>query len=111
MTRMTERDIAEYSLSKDASEDRYLVHHDDEVAGFMSFHRTPDGTIVIDHTVVDQAHQGGGVASRLADFGLRDLEATTEAPITATCSFVAKLLAEKPEYAHLGRRSHSAEQR
>ncbi|NLT27384.1 MAG: N-acetyltransferase [Microbacteriaceae bacterium] len=109
---MTPYDVSEYSYSKDASNDRYLVHHDDEVAGFMSYHRRPDGTVVVDHTIVDQAHQNQGIAGRLVGFGLRDLEATTEAPIIATCDYVNLWLRRNPEYAEqLAARGHSADQR
>lgn len=106
MTRMHRYDASDYRFSKDASSNRYLVHHHDEVAGFMSY-REHDGTIVIDHTVVDDAHQGQGVAARLVEFGIRDLAERTHGPVVASCSYVAMWLRRHPEFAALAERGRA----
>ncbi|RRJ85971.1 N-acetyltransferase [Gulosibacter macacae] len=88
----------QYSFSKDASADRYLAHHGDNVAGLVSFLDEAD-QINVTHTVVDDAHQGQGLAGRLVEFALTDLRDSSDKPITATCSYVQLWLQRHPEFA------------
>ncbi|MGO1544403.1 MAG: GNAT family N-acetyltransferase [Gulosibacter sp.] len=91
---------AEYSYSKDPTNNRYVVHYDDEIVGFCSYRELGDG-VHFDHTVVDQAHQGTGIASKLVRFALDDFGRTSQLPVIADCSYVQKWLTNHPEYVHL----------
>lgn len=98
MCPMSDTEANDYALSKDASNDRYLAHHDDTIAGLVSF--LDDGEqIVVQHTIVDDAHQGKGLAGRLVEFALTDLRDSTDKPIRATCSYVQQWLQRHPDFA------------
>ena len=101
MTDTENRDA--YSISKDASENRYVVHHDDEDTGFLSYTESPD-SITLDHTVVDDAHQGHGVAGALVKFALDDLAERTDKRIVPACSYARMWIQRHPEYAYLTER-------
>lgn len=92
-----------YSITKDASENRYVVHHDDTDTGFLSYSED-DRTITIEHTVVDEAHQGQGVAGDLVKFALDDLAARTDKRIEPACSYARMWIARHPEYQYLTER-------
>ncbi|MEF3323958.1 GNAT family N-acetyltransferase [Gulosibacter sp. GYB002] len=100
-------DSDSYTFTRDASRSRFVAHHGDQLVGFMSFVDRGD-RIIIDHTVVDEAHQGGGVASRLVAHGMRELAETTTATIIPECSYVAMWLRRHPEFAYLTTRGTGA---
>ncbi|WP_311477281.1 GNAT family N-acetyltransferase [uncultured Gulosibacter sp.] len=102
-------DSGSYTYTRDASRSRFVVHHGDQLVGFMSFVDQGD-RIIIDHTVVDEAHQGGGVASQLVAHGLRELAETTTATIVPECSYVAMWLRRHPEFGYLTTRGTGASQ-
>lgn len=91
---------AEYAYSKDPSNNRYVVHFDDEIVGFAAYRELGDG-VHFDHTVVDRAHQGTGVASRLVRFALDDFASTSNRALIPDCSYVEQWLTRNPEYQHL----------
>lgn len=102
MTEATASDTtqAEYSYSKDPGNNRYVVHYDDEIVGFASYRELADG-VHFDHTVVDQAHQGTGVASKLVRFALDDFERTSKLALSPDCSYVDAWLKRHADYQHL----------
>lgn len=100
-------DSDSYTYTRDASHSRFVAHHGDQLVGFMSF-ADRDDRIIIDHTVIDEAHQGGGVASQLVAYGMRELAETTTATIIPACSYVAMWLRRHPEFAHLTTRGTGA---
>lgn len=102
-------DSDSYTFTRDASRSRFVAHHGDQLVGFMSFVDRGD-RIIIDHTVVDEAHQGGGVASRLVAHGMRELAETTTATIIPECSYVAMWLRRHPEFGYLTTRGADASQ-
>lgn len=91
---------AEYVYSKDPGHNRYVVHYDDEIVGFASYRELADG-VHFNHTVVDQAHQGSGVASQLVRFALDDFDRTSKLPLIPDCSYVAAWLNRHTDYQHL----------
>ncbi|SJM55177.1 GNAT family N-acetyltransferase [Gulosibacter sp. 10] len=96
----TETAKADYDFSKDPGHHRYVVHYDGDIVGFTTYRELGDG-VHFDHTVVDSAHQGGGVASRLVRFALDDFAQWSRMPMIPDCSYVAKWVENHPDYAHL----------
>lgn len=90
----------DYTYTRDASQPRFVAHHGTDTIGFMSFIERGD-ELIIDHTVVDDAYQGRGVAAELVEYALNELDHTTTARIVPACSFVQLWLRRHPEKAHL----------
>ncbi|WP_371029856.1 GNAT family N-acetyltransferase [Pseudoclavibacter sp. JSM 162008] len=65
--------------------------------GFLSYVTTADA-IVIDHTVVDPAYQGQGLAAVLTDAALTTLGEQSALTIVPQCPYVATFIRKHPEY-------------
>jgi len=83
-----------------ADKKRYVVLKDGKRAGFASY-RVDDGTIVFEHTVIDEAKREKGLASGLVQFALDDVRSTTSLRVVAECPYVAHWLDEHPDYQDL----------
>lgn len=76
------------------AEGRFEVHVDGELAGYAEYERSTS-TLVLTHTVVEDAYEGRGLAGQLAasafaeasDAGLR---------VLPRCPYMAKYVAEHP---------------
>lgn len=75
---------------------RYEISLDGEVAGYASY-TTVDGVRVFDHTVVDPAFQGRGLAGVLVDRAIADVTAQG-GRFAATCSYVVRWLDRHHDY-------------
>ncbi len=79
---------------------RYEIHVDGEVAGFTEAKERDDGVVLFPHTVVDDAYEGQGLASRLVSGALDDVRAHGWR-IEVTCEYVLGFLEKHPEYKDL----------
>jgi predicted GNAT family acetyltransferase len=82
------------------SQRRYEAWIDDELAGVASY-RLEGDVAVFDHTVVEPAFGGRGVAGRLVGFALDDVRAAGQWRVRPACSFVVGFVAKHPDYADL----------
>lgn len=80
----------------DAARGRYEITVDGTVAGFASY-TLLDGVHVFDHTVVDPAFQGRGLAGILVDHAIGDV-VVRGGRFTATCSYVVRWLERHHQY-------------
>ena len=82
-----------------AERGRYEAFVDDQRAGYLSYRRRDD-LIAIDHTQVDERHEGEGVGSALI---VRALEDAREAGIDVLpfCPFANEYIQRHPEYTPL----------
>ena len=64
--------------------------------GYLSYVTTADA-IVIDHTVVDPAYQGQGLAAGLTDAALTTLGEQSALTIVPQCPYVAAFIRKHPE--------------
>lgn len=87
-------------IRHDAADSRYVATVNGEEAGFVSYTDLGD-RITLDHTIVHPAHQGKGLAGRLAAHVLDDLRTSTDARIEPHCSYLVDYLGKHPEYADL----------
>lgn len=78
---------------------RFELYVDGELAGVLAYRRTPDATRLI-HTGIDDAFAGRGLGSVFAHGVLEFLRGAGES-IVPECPFIAKYIAENPEYADL----------
>lgn len=96
----TAQPSAEPEFSYDAEQDRYVVGVDGRRAGFTAAIPQPDGTILFNHTIIDDEFQGQGLSSKLIKYALDDVRANGN-KIHATCSAVLHFLEKDPEYQDL----------
>lgn len=75
---------------------RYEIVVDGEVAG-TAHYSLYEGSLVFDHTVIDDAYAGRGLARVLARGALDDVRAHGQR-IVPLCEFMAGFLAKNPEY-------------
>ena len=79
---------------------RYEIHVDGKVAGYTEAKERDDGIVLFSHTVVDDAYEGQGLASRLVTGALDDVRAQGRR-IEVTCEYVLSFLVKRPEYLDL----------
>jgi predicted GNAT family acetyltransferase len=78
---------------------RFEISVGGEPAGFVRY-RTEPGRVVLEHTEIDDAHQGQGVAGKLAR-GTLDAVRARGQRVTAECEYMAGFIAKHDEYADL----------
>lgn len=94
-------------LSDNPAESRFEIHVDDELAGFVQYHRRGSGLINLIHTEVGDKFQGAGLAGELARFSL-DAAREEKRAVLPSCSYIASWIKRHPGYADLvppGRRA------
>lgn len=77
-----------------------------EIRARIDFHRSPDSTIVIDHTEVSSKLQGQGVGALLVGMVVA-LARKEGVRIVPVCSYARKILAKGVEYADVYMDDHS----
>jgi predicted GNAT family acetyltransferase len=87
------------SIEHDEPGQRYVIHVDGDEAGFTQA-RVEGDVVVMDHTVVDDAYSGQGLAGELVAAALQDVRASGRT-VRPTCSYVRHYLDEHPELADL----------
>lgn len=90
-------DKAEVEVRKNAEKGRYEAVVDGEVAGFAEY-REEGGTVVLPHTVVEDAYEGKGVGSALARGALDDIIASAGARVAPVCPFIKGWIDKHPDY-------------
>lgn len=91
--------MTDVQTSDNPGEQRYEARVDGELAGFAAY-RVEGDRVVFTHTEVEDAHEGEGVGSALARFGLDDVRAAGRTAVPA-CSFIRGWIDHHPDYAHL----------
>jgi predicted GNAT family acetyltransferase len=79
--------------------ERYEATLGDESAGFLTYRRLPDRTVLL-HTKVDPAFEGKGIGSGLARAAL-DGERARGQRVEPRCPFVSAFIKRHPEYGDL----------
>lgn len=73
---------------------------DGQYAGKITYQFDTNGAMVIDHTFVDKAYGGHGLAKQLVLAGI-DFAKQEQLTIVPQCSYVAAFFKRYPEYADL----------
>src|SRR3954468_23844774 len=79
--------------------ERYEIRVDGDVAGFSEY-RGRGSVRAFTHTQIDEGHEGQGLGSRLVHSALDDAR-VRGMQVVPICPFVAKYLADHPEYLDL----------
>jgi hypothetical protein len=88
------------SHDNDAAGGVFLLTRDGRRIGEMTYRRLGDSRILVDHTEVDPAQRGQGVARQLLD-GLATWARQTGTKVSATCSYVVVQFARDKSLADL----------
>ncbi|MFD1860410.1 GNAT family N-acetyltransferase [Aeromicrobium camelliae] len=86
-------------VTHNADENRYDIHVDGEVAGFLVA-EPRDGVLVLPHTELREEFEGQGLASQLVTAALEDIRSRGE-KIKPTCPYVKRFITQHSEYADL----------
>jgi predicted GNAT family acetyltransferase len=92
---------AAFTITDNTDAQRYEVHVNGELAAFVTYKRSP-GRIVFIHTETLDAFAGHGVAGRLVRTVL-DEAREQGLRVVPRCPYVARFIAEHPEYQDLVR--------
>ncbi len=76
----------------------FFIERDGEWIAEMTYKKSGEDTITIDHTEVDESLKGKGVGKDLVKAGVEYARANN-LKIVAECPFVKKVIDETPEYA------------
>ena len=79
---------------------RYEILLDGRTVGFTEAKERDDGVVLFSHTVVDDGHEGEGLASKLVAGALDDVRAQGRR-IEVTCEYVLGFLVKHEEYLDL----------
>lgn len=80
--------------------ERYEIRVDGKTAGFTEAHPRNDGIVLFPHTVIDDAYEGQGLASKLVKAALDDVR-ENGLMIHVTCAYIKGWLGKHPEYTDL----------
>lgn len=87
------------TLTHNRADRRYEIRKDGAVAAHADYDLEA-GVVVLTHTEVLPAHEGQGLASKLAKFTLDDVR-QRGLKVTPQCEFMVTYLQRHPEYADL----------
>lgn len=79
---------------------RYEIRIDGKTVGFTEAKERDDGVVLFPHTVIDDGHEGEGLASKLVAGALDHVRANGRR-IEVTCEYVLGFLTKRPEYLDL----------
>jgi uncharacterized protein len=102
--RSTVTDSPEARVADAPERSRFELVVDGELAGFAEYRLRP-GRIVFTHTEVDEAHQGTGLAGRLAAAAL-DAARERGLEVTPLCPYIAGYIRRHPGYRELVDEQH-----
>lgn len=75
----------------------FYIERDGEWIAEMTYQKTGEGVITIDHTEVDESLQGKGVGKDLVEAGVK-FARENNLKIVAQCSFAKKIIEATPEF-------------
>ena len=69
----------------------FSLDNDKKVVAEITFYESENGVFTIDHTFVDESFRGQGIAGKLVEMALKEIE-KRGGKVEATCSYAKKWL-------------------
>lgn len=85
----------ETEVADNRDEQRYEIHADGKLAGFVTYRDRPKGLALV-HTEIDDAYEGQGLGSKLVAAALDDLRSRA-LKVIPICPFVKSYIERHPE--------------
>ena len=76
---------------------KFFIEGDGNQIGLMTYRKSGDGIIMIDHTEVDSNHRGEGLGEDLVAAGV-EYARKNNLRIVATCPFAKKIIDDNPVF-------------
>jgi hypothetical protein len=83
--------------TEDGDRGKFFIGENDRQIGLMTYKKSGDAVIIIDHTEVDSNHRGEGLGEDLVAAAV-EFARENDLKIVPTCPFAAKVIDEKPEF-------------
>ncbi len=83
--------------SENGNQGKFFIEDDDRQIALMTFQKTGDGVITIDHTEVDPNFRGEGLGEDLVAAGVKYAR-ENRLKIVPTCRFAKKVIDDAPEF-------------
>ncbi len=83
--------------TEDGNTGKFFIEENDQQIALMTYKKSGDGVITIDHTEVDSNFRGEGFGEDLVAAGVK-FARENNLKIIPTCPFVKKVIDETPEY-------------
>jgi predicted GNAT family acetyltransferase len=83
-------------LAHEPDASRYALYVDDALAALVDY-RVQGDRVAFHHTYTEPRLRGQGLAARVVEFAVNDVEATGTKAISADCSYVADWFQKHPE--------------
>ena len=81
----------------DADRGKFFIKENDRQIGLMTYKKSGDREITIDHTEVDSNHRGEGLGEDLVAAAVKYAR-ENDLKIVPTCPFAKKIIDDKPEF-------------
>jgi len=90
-------EIVKIQKKEEGSGGKFFIEEDGKNIALMTYKKSGEDTIVIDHTVVDESLQGEGIGKDLVAEGVK-FARENNLKIVPQCPFAAKVIRETPEF-------------
>lgn len=87
-------------LAHEPDASRYALYIDDALAALVAY-RVQGDKVAFEHTFTEPRLRGQGLAARVVEFAVNDVEATGTKAIAADCWYVADWFDKHPERADM----------
>ena len=83
--------------TEDGSKGKFYIEENDKQLALMTYKKSGEDTITIDHTEVDSNFRGEGLGEDLVEAGVK-FARENHLKIIPACPFAKKVIDEKPEF-------------
>ena len=83
--------------SENENRGKFYIEENENQIALMTYKKSGDGIITIDHTEVDSNHRGDGLGEDLIEAGVKYAR-ENELKIIATCPFAKKVIDRTPDF-------------
>ena len=87
----------EIQKSEDGNLGKFFIEENEIQLALMTYKKSGDGVITIDHTEVDSNHRGEGLGKQLVEAGVKYAR-ENHLKINPACPFAEKVIEKMPEF-------------